>query len=841
MSLATSGGGGGMGGGGMSMATMAHGGPTGMQAHSHTQPPPSAATNATSISAPALNAALGADQLDKRIASHARSTASLPLVAVDIYGSGAVCYNRPMVDEEGKAMRYVSGAGGNDAKPIVSLKNSVGNSVYFRTEDEGAYKACRKLLSRGKGVGLVLKSHPINGDVKDGIEVVSVPHVTQLLGARRMSDLDANIAALYNASASTANGDGAGDAIAPTDTSTRPTLTQTSLDGGDPKNDDYDRIAVSLSLHSSKKPLTFLPEELVGLSYSKAKLWAHLSGGGTEEGEEVYGDYPVAIPLPGYANSDAGLESVIEAAGVNCNEGLVYNRGICALVGAQKISMNANSNGQPKPNKLLQCVGGELERLGKLAKLQEKPMEGEHTQALIMLVGYTAGIGMESYVVQLTPNTNQKGDGSPHTPAIAGYKTLASYCYRDANPLDNLEDAIEHLMETVQTLLPGRGVCAVLTYGTFTEQKAAALELLSILKATAGDQTGSLLDPNTKDSVNVTPPPIATREDAVAYGACVMASISHLRMPDIPPTSIATQPVLTSRVGIRTTYGPDIPPTYKIIFDYDRQLPAGPYKLECRASECAAAVAHGPEVVGDEDVVGKFMKKGNIPERDLAARALEVQMVQKTHRESEWVTVGNPIKPLCREDNSKADKSDAKDGDEEVAYVGCEASTLEISVNASGTITSCVYGDGESIVQATKTARNEKLQKYFWILFSILFFGGFFLKSYWEDRVQRLDTERLLKYYRLASKGTMADGDYHQARYVVYKYRNKKDKLWKKLERKYDLKVPELWEFPEGLMDDDPVVEEEKEDVEDLDAEEEKEEKTAQKPPVDDLDDEDEL
>lgn len=458
-------------------------------------------------------------------------------------------------------------------------------------------------------------------------------------------------------------------------------------------------------------------------------------------------------------------------------------------------------------------------------------MEGEHTQALIMLIGYTAGIGMESYVVQLTPNTNQKG--GTHAPAVAGYKTLASYCYRDANPLDNLEEAIEHLMETVQTLLPGRGVCAVLTYGTLAEQKASTLELLSILKSTAGD-TGTLLNPHS----NHTPPPIATREDAVAYGACLMASVSHLRLPEVPPTSIATQPVLTSRVGIRTTYGPNIPPTYKTIFDYDRQLPAGPYKLECRASECAAAVSHGPEVVSDEDVVSKFTKKGKIPERDLAARALEVQMVQKTHRESAWVTVGNPIKPLCREDTS-ADTKDAKD--EEVAYVGCEASTLEISVNASGTITSCVYGDGESIVQATKTARNEKLQKYFWILFSILFFGGFFVKSYWDDRVQRLDTERLLKYYRLASKGSMADGDFHQARYVVYKYRNKKDKLWKKLERKYDLKVPELWEFPEGLMDDDPVVEEEKEDVEDLDAEKEKEEETAQKPPVDDLDDEDEL
>ncbi len=75
---------------------------------------------------------------------------------------------------------------------------------------------------------------------------------------------------------------------------------------------------------------------------------------------------------------------------------------------------------------------------------------------------------------------------------------------------------------------------------------------------------------------------------------------------------------------------------------------------------------------------------------------------------------------------------------------------------------------------------------------AIAFFGGFLVKSWWEDHVFKRDTRRLLAYYKNVIPGSLSDGDLHNARYVVYKYRNKKEKLWKNLEKKYG--IPALQE-----------------------------------------------
>lgn len=72
---------------------------------------------------------------------------------------------------------------------------------------------------------------------------------------------------------------------------------------------------------------------------------------------------------------------------------------------------------------------------------------------------------------------------------------------------------------------------------------------------------------------------------------------------------------------------------------------------------------------------------------------------------------------------------------------------------------------------------------------AIAFFGGFLVKSWWEDRVFERDTRRLLAYYKHVIPGSLSDGDLHNARYLVYKYRNKKEKLWKNLEKKYGAPV----------------------------------------------------
>jgi len=121
----------------------------------------------------------------------------------------------------------------------------------------------------------------------------------------------------------------------------------------------------------------------------------------------------------------------------------------------------------------------------------------------------------------------------------------------------------------------------------------------------------------------------------------------------------------------------------------------------------------------------------------------------------------------------------------------------------------------QSVVQATKSARLSAIQWYLGVGFAILFFGGFLVKSWWEERVFVRDTRRLLAYYKHVLPGSMLDGDIQNARYVVYKYRNKKNKLWRGLEKKYDVPVlmEDEWEnWSENDGDD--------EEHEDLDANE---------------------
>jgi hypothetical protein len=103
----------------------------------------------------------------------------------------------------------------------------------------------------------------------------------------------------------------------------------------------------------------------------------------------------------------------------------------------------------------------------------------------------------------------------------------------------------------------------------------------------------------------------------------------------------------------------------------------------------------------------------------------------------------------------------------------------------------------ETVAQATVSARNSKLRYYLGIILAVAFFGGFLVKSWWEERVFERDTRRLLAYYKHALPGTMQDGDLHNSRYLVWKYRGKKDKLWRSLEKKYGFEVLYEHEWPE--------------------------------------------
>jgi len=66
----------------------------------------------------------------------------------------------------------------------------------------------------------------------------------------------------------------------------------------------------------------------------------------------------------------------------------------------------------------------------------------------------------------------------------------------------------------------------------------------------------------------------------------------------------------------------------------------------------------------------------------------------------------------------------------------------------------------------------------------------------------------------------MHDGDYDGARYIVWKYRNKKDRLWKSLEKKYDVPVKHAHEWE----DEDEIEEKEEPEEVDLDSEDSQDE-----------------
>jgi hypothetical protein len=98
-------------------------------------------------------------------------------------------------------------------------------------------------------------------------------------------------------------------------------------------------------------------------------------------------------------------------------------------------------------------------------------------------------------------------------------------------------------------------------------------------------------------------------------------------------------------------------------------------------------------------------------------------------------------------------------------------------------------------------------------VFAIVFFGGFLVKSYWEERVFDRDTRRLMAFYKHVVPGSISDGDQHNARYVVWKYRNKKEKLWRGLEKKYGEPVLHEHEWPEEVEEKEKAEEEEPENL----------------------------
>jgi len=522
-------------------------------------------------------------------------------------------------------------------------------------------------------------------------------------------------------------------------------------------------------LHASKKALTVLPEEAAQLVLNQAQH--HVARLHKVEDDEEIVNFPCCVAVPAPYCTDSAMEAMLDATN---GSGVLLQRSTCALAGAL---LPGKEEG--KSNSLLDHILKVMRELRKeFQKEQIKNPDAQfEEEQVILLTGITKDT-VECTAIQISSPQEQDFCIFGH------FKVLCSVSYQHEKPESIINKCISELFDVMDAVAPEvDGPIAMVTYGTAEEQKAVADKWEKVKKSL-------------EDWEDV--PYFYSKPDSVAMGTSVLGAVSHGRLKNIvqvegkkPKAALAirVQNVAPVAVGIQMNYHGGAKNKWqpvKTIFDFDRRVPAGPYDVDISAAKGAVIREQGANL-SDEALfkaTTEMESSKYIPKREAAALDLRVQVVQKWTRDGEWKKIGDVQSPLVM-----TDKDDNK--------TACERIKLELSLSPVGLIPHSLVGQRESVVQATKSARNSKIRYYGGIFLAIAFFGGFLVKSYWEERVFDRDTRRLLAYYKHVIPGSLSDGDLYNARYLVYKYRNKKAKLWKNLEKKYGEPVLHEWEWPE--------------------------------------------
>ena len=833
----------------LSTAAMAHGGATGMSLHQQTASGAHSshahAGPAPGVPPPGSFAALAADVVDKGqqlTARGVRAVASLPIVGIDLYGDGGEVAAFPAVDEDGPEGKKKKGTGPRFVTAMGRV-GANGTDLVLKCEDDASHRAVRKLLAKGTGYETVFRSSVVaDAGAADGATITK-PHL--LLGARRTSAVDEETISLYKIA-----DDNSGAAIAEesAEALANPvTVRNGTLDGGTtPNHDDFDRVAFHLSVHSGKKGLTMLPEEAVGMVVTQAKrsalrsMAADLVTEATAEDDEVteedlYLDIPTAVPIPAWACSDGACEAVIEACGGRGNV-MLYQRSVSAVAGSLLFKANEDKG---EPPKLLQMLVDRINTIHKERQKREAAAaagtSGDGDEAsgptgpyhpLVIYAGATDD-GLEITAVQLSEvNDMNMVDGFC---PFGDVKVISSVAYKTSDPIGKVGEALLELTENIDENLPelfedDKGPAALVTYGTIASQVKMKKALTKALAEGDEDWSSAAI------------PFHSTREECAASGAAVLAAVSHGRVTTVVTeqlnngksrakgkAAVVVHNVACSAVGMRYNYFGGKKSKWsdvKVIFDFDRRVPAGPYEIEFSAAESAAMRAKQYSEKEEEallEATKKLSGAKNIPVREEAALDFRIQIVQRMERDGGWVNIGNVMKPLTVRRTEEDDEGNEVSKEED--SIACESSAVNLSVNPIGIITVGFTTDGESIAQANTSARNSKIRYYVGIAFAILFFGGFMVKSYVEEKIFERDVERLLTFYKHAAPGTIHDGDENNARWQVYKYRKKKEKLWRRLEVKYGMEVLHSHEWPDLEEEAEGEGEEEVEEM-DIDEDE---------------------
>ena len=592
--------------------------------------------------------------------------------------------------------------------------------------------------------------------------------------------------------------------------------------------------------------MTILPEEAVGLliarcrrnvrdAYVKENPDSELNPENNEEEEEAYMEYPPAFAIPGWAAMDPTLEALIDAAKGSCGPSL-HQRCIAACAGAllpPPVASSSSGGKQQFPssnlNKLLmeaiqiKDALASKEAAKEAALNKTDPVEPDAFVPLVILAGVTED-GIELTAVQLSKP--QGPDKELHCP-FGNISVISSVCYSHEDPISLLDVALDELRAQVGIMIPeSEEPTAVVTYGSIGTQLKLASKLKSKLEKYGKEGQGNDDWDGWDQDITI----LSTKEDCVSMGLAVLAASVHGRVHLVVSVKgtdgknrskaklpVAVQDVATSAVAVSFNYFGNDEKKWtepKVIFDFDRRVPAGPYQIDFTAAECAAHVKHCTKNKGccsieDEQTLIEQAHSmegfGGIPDREAAALQLRFRVYQKTERKGNWIRCGDDMRPLSMQHSQK----------EEGELVACESAVIELSLSSVGLITNGLITNGETIVQANKSARNSKLLRWVGIIGSITFIGGFLIKSYIEEKIFERDTQRVMAFYKHAAPNSFHDGDERQARYLVWKYKGKKDALWRRLEAKYGQPVRHVWEWEE---DEDEKKEEE--DADDLDGEE---------------------
>ena len=86
-------------------------------------------------------------------------------------------------------------------------------------------------------------------------------------------------------------------------------------------------------------------------------------------------------------------------------------------------------------------------------------------------------------------------------------------------------------------------------------------------------------------------------------------------------------------------------------------------------------------------------------------------------------------------------------------------------------------------------------------------------KSWYGEVTFKKNTNKLLSYYSHVTPESLAAGDKRQAQYLVWKYGNNIDLLWRRLEVKYGIPVPDSWPDNEEGTEEEQIVDMDEEEA----------------------------